>query len=106
MIDTVKGFSIVSEAEVDIFLEFRSFFYDPADVDKLISGSSTFSKSSLDLEVLSSCTLKTSLKDIEHYFASMQNECNCVVVWSFFGIALLLDWNENWPLVLIAYPTV
>ena len=47
VIHTVKGFSIVNEAEVDVFLEFSCFFYDPADVDNLISGSSAFSKSSL-----------------------------------------------------------
>ena len=41
--------------------------------------------------------LKPSLKDFDHYFASMWNECNCTVVWTFFGIALLWDWNENWP---------
>ena len=71
MIHIVKGFSIVNEAEVDVFLELSCFFYDPADFGKLISGSSTFSKSSLDLELLSSCTLKTNLKDIKHYFASV-----------------------------------
>ena len=47
VIHTVKGFSIVSEAEVDVFLEFPCFFYDPADVCNLISGSSAFSKSIL-----------------------------------------------------------
>ena len=41
--------------------------------------------------------LKPSLKDFEHYLASMWNECNCVVVWTFFGVALFWDWNENWP---------
>ena len=47
LIHTVKGFSVVNEAEVDVFLEFSCFFYDLADVDNLISGSSAFSKSSL-----------------------------------------------------------
>ena len=57
MIHTVKGFSIVSEAEVDVFLELSCFFYDPTDIGNLISGSSAFSKSSLYiyLEVLGSC---------------------------------------------------
>ena len=41
--------------------------------------------------------LKPSLKDFEHYFASVWNECNCLVVWTFFGIAFLWDCNENWP---------
>ena len=55
---TVKVFSIVSEEEVDVFLEFPCFFYDPIDVGNLISGSSAFSKSSLHLEVLGSCTFE------------------------------------------------
>ena len=49
MIHTVKGFSIISEAEVDVFLELSCFFYDPTDVGNLISGSSAFSKSSLNI---------------------------------------------------------
>ena len=49
MIHTVKGFSIVNEAEVDVFLEFSCFFYDPADIGNMISGSSAFSKSSLNI---------------------------------------------------------
>jgi len=58
VIHTVKGFSIVNEAEVDVFLEFSCFFYDPTDVGNLISGSSAFSKSSFEhLEVHSSCTV-------------------------------------------------
>ena len=49
VIHTVKGFSVVNEAEVDAFLEFSCFFYDPVDVGNLISGSFDFSKSSLDI---------------------------------------------------------
>ena len=49
VIHTVKGFSLVNEAEVDVFLEFSCFFYDPKDVGNLISGSSGFSKSSLNI---------------------------------------------------------
>ena len=45
--------------------------------------------------------LKPSLKDSEHYLASMWNECNCVEVWTFIGIALLWDWNENWPFAIL-----
>ena len=59
---------MVSEGEVDVFLEFSSFFYDPTDVDSLISGSSAFSKSSL---YIWKYMLKPSLKDFEHYLASM-----------------------------------
>ena len=54
MIHTVKGFSIVNEAEVDVFLELSCFFYDPVNIGNLISGSSAFSKSRLNLEVLDS----------------------------------------------------
>ena len=71
-IHTVKGFGIVNEAEVDVFLEFSCFLYDPMDVGNLISGSSAFSKSNLytwkfSVHVL----LKPSLEDFEHDFASM-----------------------------------
>ena len=41
--------------------------------------------------------LKPGLENLEHYFASVWDECNCSVVWAFFGIAFLWDWNENWP---------
>ena len=72
VIHTGKGFSIVNEAEVGVFLEFSCFFYDPTDVDNLISGSSAFSKSSLNIWKFSvHVLLKTNLKDFEHYFASM-----------------------------------
>ena len=96
VIHTVKGFSIVNEAEVDVFLEF--FFCDPKDVDNLTSGSSAFSKHSLYIwKFLVHILLKPSLKDFEDYLVSMWNKHSCVVVWTFFGIALLWDWNENWP---------
>ena len=72
VIHTVKCFSIISEAEVDVFLEFSSFFYDPADVGNLISGSSGFSKTRLNIWNFSiHILLKSSLKDFEHYLASM-----------------------------------
>ena len=72
VIHTVKGFGIVNNAEVDVFLEFSCFIYDPVDVNNLISGSSDFSKSSLNIWKLSvHILLKPSLKDFEHYFASM-----------------------------------
>ena len=93
---TVKGFSIVNEA--DVFLKFSCFFYDPTDVGSLISGSSAFSKSSLYIWKFSvHILLKPSLNNFEHYFASVWTEYNCAVVWTFFGIAFLRDWNENWP---------
>ena len=68
MIHTVKGFSVVNEA--DVFLEFSCFFYDPADVGNLISGSSAFAKSSLYMWKFSvHVLLKPSLKNFEHYLA-------------------------------------
>ena len=72
LIETVKDFSIVNEADVDVFLEFSCFFYDPTDVGNLISGSSAFSKSSLNIwKFLVHVLLKPSLENFEHYFASM-----------------------------------
>ena len=98
VIHTVKDFGIVNKAEVDIFLECYCFFDDPMDVDNLISGSSAFSKSSLNTwKFAVHVLLKPGLENFEHYFASIWEECNCVVVWTFFGITFLWDWNENWP---------
>ena len=72
VIHTVKGFSIVNEAEVDVFLKFSSFFYDPADVGNLMSGSSAFSKSSLNIwKFMAHVLLKPGLEDFEHYFATV-----------------------------------
>ena len=96
VIHTVKGFSIANKA--DVFLEFSCFFDNPVDVGNSILGSSAFSKSSLNIWKFSvHIPLKTSLVIFEHYFASVWDECNCAVVWAFFGIAFLWDWNENWP---------
>ena len=98
VIYTVKGFGIVNKAEVDVFLELSCFFDDPADVGNLISGSSAFSKTSWNIwKFTVHILLKLGLENFEHYFASMWDKCNCVVVWTFFGIAFLWDWNENWP---------
>ena len=72
MTHTVKGLSIVSEAEVDVFLEFSCFFYDTIDVGNLISDSSAFSKSSLNIwEFLVHVLLKPALENFELCFASM-----------------------------------
>ena len=72
VIHTVKGFHLVNEAEADVFLEFLCFFYDPADVGNLISSSSAFSRSSLNIwKFLVHVLLKPSWKDFEHYFASL-----------------------------------
>ena len=111
VIHTVKGFSIVSEAEVDVFLEFLCCFYDPMDVGNLISGSFALSKSSLYIwKFLVHILLKPSLENFERYLASLWNECNCALVWTFFGIALPGDWNGNrpfpvlWP--LLSFPNL
>ena len=72
VIQIVRGFSIVNEAEVNVFLEFSYFFDDPTDVVNLISGSSAFSKSTLNIwDFLVPILLKPSLENFEHYFASM-----------------------------------
>ena len=72
MIHTVKGFGIVNEAEIDVFLELSCFFDDPADVGNLISDSSAFSKSSLNIwKFLAQVILKPGLENFEHYFTSM-----------------------------------
>ena len=77
------------------FLELSCFFNDPADVGNLFSGSFAFSKSSLNIwKLMVHLLLKPGLANVKHYFASMWDECNCVVVWTFFGIAFLWDWNE------------
>ena len=98
VIHTVKVFGIVNNAEVDVFLELSYFFSDPTNVGNLISGSSAFSKTSLNIwNFTVHILLKTGLENFEHYFATVWDECNCAVVWAFFGIAFLWDWNENWP---------
>ena len=95
---TVKGFGIVNKAEIDVFLELSCFFDDPVDVGNLISGSSAFSKISLNIWKLTvHVLLKPGLENFEHYFTSLWDKRNFVVVWAFFGIAFLWDWNANWP---------
>ena len=72
VIHTVKGFGIANKAEIDVFLELSCFFDDPADVGNLISGSSAFSKSSLNIwKFTVHVSLKPSLENFEHYFASV-----------------------------------
>ena len=72
MIHTVKGFDIVSKAEIDVFLELSCFIDDPADVGNLISGSSAFSKTSLNIwKFTVHLLLKRDLENFEHYFTSV-----------------------------------
>ena len=79
------------------FLELSCFFHDPVNVSNLISGSSAFSKTSLNIRKFTvHIMLKPGLENFEHYFTSVWEECNCAVVWAFFGMAFLRNWNENW----------
>src|SRR5574337_927445 len=80
VIHIVKGFGIVNKAKIDVFLEFSCFFNDPADVGNLISGSSAFSKTSLNIRKFTvHVLLKPGLEIFEHYFTNMRDECNCAV---------------------------
>ena len=110
VIHTVKGFSVVHEAEIDFFWNLLAFLWFN-DVGNLISGSSAFSKTSLNIwKFTVHLLLKPGLKNFEHYFSSMWDECNCAVVWAFFGIALFWDWNDNWhfpvPWLLLSFPNL
>ena len=97
VIHIIKGFGIVNEAEVDIFVEFPCFLYDPVDVGNFLSGSSAFSKSSLYIWKFSvHILLKPGLKEFEHCLAGMWNEHSCTVVRTFlalpfFGIGMKTD---------------
>ena len=72
VISTVKGFGIVNKAEVDVFLELSCFLSDPADVGSLLSGSSAFTKSSLNIwNFMVHILLKPGLENFEHYFTSV-----------------------------------
>ena len=81
VIHTVKGFGIVSKAEADVFLELSCAFGDPVDIGNLISGSSAFSKSNLNIwKFMAHILLKLGSKNFEHSFISVGDECNCAVV--------------------------
>ena len=92
MIYTVKGFSIVNETEVVVFLVFSYFLYDPVDIGSLISGSSALSKPSLEVwKFLVHVMLKPSMSDL----TSMGDECNCLMVRTFFSTTILGNWDED-----------
>ena len=94
VIHTVKGFGVVNKAEVDDIPELSCFYNDPVDTGILISGSSAFSKSSLNIwKFMVHVLLKPGLENFEHYFASVWDECNCAIVWTFFGIAFLWEYT-------------
>ena len=97
VIHTVKSFGAVNKAEVDVFLEL-SYFSMIQWILAIWSVSSAFSKSSMNIwKFTVHILLKPGLGNFEHYFASVWNECNHMLVCTFFGIAFLSDWNENWP---------
>ena len=96
MIHTVKGISVVNETEVDVFLKFSSFLYDLGNVGNLISGSSSFSKSILDIwKFLVHIILKPSMQDFKHDLTSMGDECKCLMVSTFVGTTLLGNWDGD-----------
>ena len=106
-----QGFGIVNKSEIDVFLELSYFFNKPTDVGNLISGSSAFSITSLNIwKFMVHILPKPGLENFKHYFTSVWDECNCVVVWAFSDIAFLWDWNENcpfpglWP--LLSFPNM
>ena len=90
MIHTVKGFGVVDETEVDVFLEFPCFLYDPVNIGNLISGSSSFSESRLDIwKFLVHIMLKPSMQGFKRDLTHMGDECNCPMVVTFFNITHL-----------------
>ena len=106
-----QRFGTFNKAEIDIFLEHSCFFHDPVDLGNLIFGSSAFPKTSLNIwKFTVHLLLKPGLENFEHYFTRVWDECNCAVVWAFFGIAFLWDWNENWPFpvlwTLLSFPNL
>ena len=87
-----------NKAEINVSLELSCFFNDSADDGNLISDFSAFSETSLNiLKFMVHVFIKPGLENFKHHFTSMWDECNCMVIWAFFGIAFLWDWNENWP---------
>ena len=96
-IHTVKRFGLVNKTEADIFLELSWFFSDPVDIGNLISGSSEFSKSRLNIwKFTVHVLLKSGLENFEYHFTRVWDECNCAVVWTFIFFATFpseLEWK-------------
>ena len=89
VIHIVKGFGVVNKAEENIFLELSCFFYDPTDVGNLISGSSAFSKSSLNIWKFSvHILLKTGLENFEHYVRRVQLCSSLSILWLCLSLGL------------------
>ena len=96
VIHMIKAFGIVNETEVDIFLEFSSFLYDPVNVVFLISSFFSFSKPCLDIcRFLVLIMLKPSMQDFKHDLSYMGVECDCLMVSTFFVTTLLGKWDED-----------
>ena len=98
VIHTVEGFGIVNKAVVDVFLELSCFSDDPVDIYNcslvpLPFLNPAWTTWKFTVHVL----LKPGLENYDHYFASLWDGCNCVVVWTFFAIAFPWDRNGNWP---------
>ena len=111
VIHTVKGFGIANKAEIDVFLELSCLFDDPVDVGNLISGSSAFSKTSLNIWKFTVHILqKPSLENFKYHFTSVRDKCNCAVVSALFVIVSLWDQSENWPFpflwTLLSFPNL
>ena len=90
------GYDLMTKPPQMFFWNSLVFFGNPVKVGN--SGSSAFSKTGVNIwEFMVHVLLKPGLENFERYFTSVWDECNCTVVWAFFGIAFLWDWNENWP---------
>ena len=93
---SVKGFGIVNKTEIDVFWNSLAFLM----IQQMLAIWSLvpLPKTSLNIwKFMVHVLLKPGLENFEHYFASVWDEYNCVIVWTLFGIAFLWDWNENWP---------
>ena len=96
MIHAVKGFSVVDETDIDVFLKSPCFPYNPVNVGYLISSSSSFSKPSLDIwKFLVHIMLKPSMQDFKYDLTRMGDQYNCLMVSAFFGTTLLGNWDED-----------
>ena len=94
--DPHKGFSIVDETEVDVFLKFPCFLYNPGNVGNLISSSFFFSVTHLDIwNFFVHVMLMPSMQDFKHDLTRMGDGCSCPVVIAFFGTTVLGSWDED-----------
>ena len=111
VIHRIKEFRVVSEAEAeaDVFLEFFCFFYDPTDVGNVISSSSAFSNLRLNIwKFPGHILVKPSMENFEHFFASVWDECNCMVIRTFFDLSLGLEQKLTFSVLwqLLSFPNL